>query len=84
MNLTDKNAQDSIISVPKIFELSANPSEGEKAEKAVFEAFKSLQIPGYKMVIFSCLRFTGLKDEKSEKQKDENSEKQIIRESDLR
>ena len=76
MNLTDQNAQDSVISVPKTFELSANPSDGEKAEKAVFEAFKSLQIPGYKMVIFSGLRFTG--------QKDLSSEDQIIRESDLR
>ena len=76
MNLTDQNAQDSVISVPKSFELSANPKDGEKAEKEVFEAFKSLQIPGYKMVIFSGLRFTG--------QKDLSSEDQIIRESDLR
>ena len=76
MNLTDQKGHGKVISVPKSFVLSDNPSLGEKAEKAVFDAFNSLQVEGYKMVIFSDLRFTG--------DQDQGCSDQIIREIDLR
>ena len=76
MNLTDQKGPGKVISVPKSFDLTDNPSLGEMAEKAVFDAFKGLENEGYKMVIFSDFRFTG--------DQDQGCSDQIIREIDLR
>ena len=66
INVWDQ-ADKSVICVPKTFPLSENPTDGEKAEKKVFDVLKEAGTsdPDLRMVIFSGLRSTGPDDKNS-------------------
>ena len=77
MNATGQN--DNVITVPKTFPLSDPPTEGELAEKAVFEKLQEAakKIKGLKLIMLSGLRTTGVS-------KDTDQGKFSIKEIDFR
>ena len=66
MKATKQN--ENVITVPKTFPLSDPPTEGELAEKAVFEKLREAakKIKGLKMIMLSGLRTTGVMKETDE------------------